>query len=81
MGTAASQTAADAPLPSATVVDAGLTENGRWTVAGANAAWAGGGYAADPDAVLDVVLRSGRPAVQLPATDRPFLRDLPEVVR
>ncbi|GAB7187616.1 hypothetical protein ATKI12_7447 [Kitasatospora sp. Ki12] len=71
----------DAPLPSASVVDVGRTEDGRWAVVEANAAWASGGYAADPDAVLDVVLRSGGPAAQLPATDRPFLRELPEVVR
>ncbi|MEU9048326.1 MULTISPECIES: ATP-grasp domain-containing protein [unclassified Kitasatospora] len=73
--------AAEAPLPSAAVVDVGLTENGRWAVVEANAAWASGGYAADPDAILDVVLRSGGPAAQLPSTDRPFLRELPEVVR
>ncbi|MER7585104.1 ATP-grasp domain-containing protein [Kitasatospora sp. NPDC097691] len=73
--------AADAPLPSASVVDIGRTENGRWAVVEANAAWASGGYAADPDAVLDVVLRSGGPASQLPSTERPFLRELPEVVR
>ncbi|MFJ6773361.1 ATP-grasp domain-containing protein [Kitasatospora sp. NPDC091257] len=73
--------ASDAPLPSATVVDVGRTENGRWAVVEANAAWASGGYAADPDAVLDVVLRSGGPAAQLPSTDRPFLRELPDVVR
>ncbi len=73
--------AAGAPLPSAAVVDVGRTENGRWAVVEANAAWASGGYAAAPDAVLDVVLRSAGPADQLPTTDRPFLRDLPEVVR
>ncbi|MFJ8627698.1 ATP-grasp domain-containing protein [Kitasatospora sp. NPDC093550] len=70
-----------APLPSAVVVDIGRTEDGRWAVVEANAAWASGGYAADPDAVLDVVLRAGGPASQLPPTDRPFLRELPEVVR
>ncbi|MFE6055888.1 ATP-grasp domain-containing protein [Kitasatospora sp. NPDC056446] len=73
--------AAGVPLPSATVVDVGLTANGRWAVVEANAAWAAGGYAADPDAVLDVVLRAAGPAARLPATDRPFLRELPEVVR
>ncbi|MEU1288459.1 ATP-grasp domain-containing protein [Kitasatospora sp. NPDC005856] len=73
--------ASDAPLPSATVVDVGRTEDGRWAVVEANAAWASGGYAADPDAVLDVVLRSGGPVTLLPAADRPFLRELPEVVR
>ncbi|MFH8385969.1 ATP-grasp domain-containing protein [Kitasatospora sp. NPDC018058] len=69
-----------APLPSAVVVDVGRTDEG-WAVVEANAAWAGGGYAAEPDDVLDVVLRSAGPAAQLPATDRPFRRELPEVVR
>ncbi|MEU8925620.1 ATP-grasp domain-containing protein [Kitasatospora sp. NPDC048545] len=73
--------AAGAPLPSASVVDVGRTEKGRWAVVEANAAWASGGYAADPAAVLDVVLRSGGPAARLLTTDRPFLRELPEVVR
>nr|BFD94747.1 hypothetical protein KitaXyl93_61070 [Kitasatospora sp. Xyl93] len=72
---------AAAPLPSAVVVDIGRTGDGSWAVVEANAAWASGGYAADPDAVLDVVLRSGGPAAQLPAADRPFLRELPDVVR
>ncbi|MER7756731.1 ATP-grasp domain-containing protein [Kitasatospora sp. NPDC097643] len=71
----------DAALPSAVVVDLGLTDGGDWSVVEANAAWASGGYAAAPDDVLDVVLRSAGPADQLPPTDRPFLRTLPEVVR
>ncbi|SOB80253.1 ATP-grasp domain-containing protein [Streptomyces sp. 1331.2] len=73
--------ASDAPLPSAAVVDVGRTENGRWAVVEANAAWASGGYAAAPEAVLEAVLRSSGPDAQLTTTDRPFLRDLPEVVR
>ncbi|MEU8515297.1 ATP-grasp domain-containing protein [Kitasatospora sp. NPDC048722] len=67
-------------LPSAAVVDVGPTDGG-WAVVEANAAWASGGYAADPDGVLDVVLRAAGPLAQLPAADRPFLRDLPEIVR
>ncbi|WP_030462388.1 ATP-grasp domain-containing protein [Kitasatospora sp. NRRL B-11411] len=69
-----------AALPSAAVVDLGRTPHG-WAVVEANAAWASGGYACDPDAVLDVVLRAAGPLPELPSTDRPFLRPLPEVVR
>ncbi|MFJ9845495.1 ATP-grasp domain-containing protein [Kitasatospora sp. NPDC101155] len=72
--------ASQAPLPSAVVVDVGRTDHG-WAVVEANAAWASGGYAAEPDAVLDVVLRSAGPDAQLPATDRPFRRELPAVLR
>ncbi|MFJ9697555.1 ATP-grasp domain-containing protein [Kitasatospora sp. NPDC101183] len=69
-----------APLPSAAVVDVGLTDEGHWAVVEANAAWASGGYAADPEGALDVVLRSAGPASRLRPADRPFLRELPEVV-
>ncbi|MBO1417900.1 ATP-grasp domain-containing protein [Streptomyces sp. FH025] len=69
-----------APLPSAAVVDVGRTEDG-WAVIEANAAWASGGYAADSDAVLDVVLRSAGPDARLPTADRPFRRAPAEVVR
>ncbi|MER6303391.1 ATP-grasp domain-containing protein [Kitasatospora sp. NPDC001539] len=72
--------AAQAPLPSAVVVDVGRTDGG-WAVVEANAAWASGGYAAESDAVLDVVLRSAGPLAQLPVADLPFRRELPEVVR
>lgn len=67
-----------APLPSAAVVDVGRTPGG-WAVVEANAAWASGGYACDPDAVLDVVLRAAGPLGRLPVSDRPFLRELPKV--
>ncbi|MFJ2581986.1 ATP-grasp domain-containing protein [Kitasatospora aureofaciens] len=77
---AASRAASGPALPSAVVVDLGATDGG-WAVVEANAAWASGGYAADPDGVLDVVLRSAGPLAQLPPADRSFLRDLPEVVR
>ncbi|MEU4120085.1 ATP-grasp domain-containing protein [Kitasatospora sp. NPDC028055] len=72
--------ASHAPLPSAVVVDVGRTDRG-WAVVEANAAWASGGYAADPGEVLDVVLRSSGPAAQLPVADWTFRRELPEVVR
>ncbi|KDN88049.1 ATP-grasp domain-containing protein [Kitasatospora cheerisanensis] len=67
-----------APLPSAAVVDVGRTPAG-WAVVEANAAWASGGYACDPDAVLEVVLRAAGPLDLLPGADRPFLRELPQV--
>ncbi|WP_254898170.1 ATP-grasp domain-containing protein [Kitasatospora sp. NA04385] len=68
-----------AALPSAAVVDLGRTERG-WAVVEANAAWASGGYACDPNAVLDVVLRAAGPLAELPSAERPFLRTLPDVV-
>jgi len=67
-------------LPSATVVDIGPTAAG-WAVVEANPAWASGGYACDPDRVLDVVLRAAGPLAELTAADRPYLRELPAVVR
>ncbi|MFD8596657.1 ATP-grasp domain-containing protein [Kitasatospora sp. NPDC059646] len=70
--------AGQAPLPSAAVVDVGRTPGG-WAVVEANAAWASGGYACDPDAVLEVVLRAAGPLGLLPGSDRPFLRELPRV--
>ncbi|WP_406195923.1 ATP-grasp domain-containing protein [Kitasatospora sp. NBC_01560] len=77
--------ASAAALPSAAVIDVGLVDSGpagggRWAVVEANAAWASGGYACDPDAVLDVVLRSGGPAGVLAPGDGRFCRALPEVV-
>ncbi|MGW4894900.1 ATP-grasp domain-containing protein [Kitasatospora sp. NPDC004240] len=54
---------------------------GRWAVVEANPAWASGGYASDPDGVLDVVLRAAGPADDLAEADRPFCRPLPEVCR
>lgn len=67
-------------LPSAVVIDVGPLDGGRWAVVEANAAWASGGYACTPDSVLDVVRRAGGPAAGLPAADRPYCRELPEVV-
>ncbi|WP_244872316.1 ATP-grasp domain-containing protein [Catellatospora sp. TT07R-123] len=73
-------------LPSAVVVDVGLLadpETGRpeWAVIEANAAWASGHYAADPDRALETVLRSGGPRALVRAEDERYLRGLPEVVR
>ncbi|WP_035852478.1 ATP-grasp domain-containing protein [Kitasatospora azatica] len=68
-------------LPSAVVVDVGLLADGRWAVVEANPAWASGGYACDPDLVLDVVLRAAGPADELRATDLPYCRALPAVWR
>ncbi|MBV1851671.1 ATP-grasp domain-containing protein [Catellatospora tritici] len=73
-------------LPSAVVVDVGLMadpETGRpeWAVIEANAAWASGHYAADPDRALAAVLRSGGPRALVRPADEAYLRALPEVVR
>ncbi|GAA2353561.1 hypothetical protein Cme02nite_45930 [Catellatospora methionotrophica] len=73
-------------LPGAVVVDVGLVEEagtGRpeWAVIEANAAWASGHYAADPDRALDVVLAASRPVAQVSPADRRFLRQLPSVTR
>ncbi|MDX3452903.1 ATP-grasp domain-containing protein [Streptomyces sp. ME02-8801-2C] len=68
-------------LPSAVVVDVGLLSEGlEWVVVEANAAWASGHYACDPDAALDVVLHAARPEGEFGPADRAFLRPLPEVV-
>ncbi|WP_211348955.1 ATP-grasp domain-containing protein [Nocardioides litoris] len=66
--------AAGASLPSAIVVDVGRDADGAWSVVEANAAWASGSYAADPDAVLDVVLRAAGPRAAVADRDRPFVR-------
>jgi hypothetical protein len=72
-------------LPSAVVVDVGLlaerAEGSQWAVVEANAAWASGHYACDPDAALDVILHAARPEGEFDSADRAFLRPLPEVVR
>ncbi|WP_431677635.1 ATP-grasp domain-containing protein [Kitasatospora sp. KL5] len=68
-------------LPSAVVVDVGRLTDGTWAVVEANPAWAGGGYACDPDHVLDVVLRAAGPAEAVTPADRPYSRPVPEVVR
>nr|WP_157597546.1 ATP-grasp domain-containing protein [Streptacidiphilus rugosus] len=66
-------------LPSATVVDVGLVQDpdsgvDRWAVVEANMPWFAHSYAADPDSVLDVVLRATGPLGSVSAHDRGFLR-------
>ncbi|MEY9888243.1 hypothetical protein ABIA31_001883 [Catenulispora sp. MAP5-51] len=65
-------------LPSAVVVDVGLIAEGDGkpapAVIEANAAWASGHYAADPERVLDVVLRAAGPMTEIGERDRTFLR-------
>lgn len=60
-------------LPSAVVVDVGLI-GAEPAVIEANAAWASGHYAADPERVLDVVLRAAGPLAEAAERDRRFLR-------
>ncbi|MFJ1707707.1 ATP-grasp domain-containing protein [Kitasatospora sp. NPDC088346] len=68
-------------LPSAVSVDVGLLADGGWAVVEANSAWASGGYACDPDRVLDVVLRAAGPEQDVRPADLPHRRALPTVVR
>ncbi|MFD5425414.1 ATP-grasp domain-containing protein [Streptomyces sp. NPDC127084] len=69
-------------LPSAVVVDIGLLgtpEHGaadQWAVVEANMAWFSNSYAADPDRVLDVVLRSAGPRTRMAERDRRFCRNI-----
>ncbi|MFG2911988.1 hypothetical protein ACGF0D_03695 [Kitasatospora sp. NPDC048298] len=70
--------AADA-LPSAAVLDVGPIADpydpaDHWAVVEANLPWLAHCYAADPERVLDVVLRAARPAAELDAADRRFVR-------
>ncbi|MFC6598799.1 ATP-grasp domain-containing protein [Kitasatospora paranensis] len=74
-----------AGLPSAVVVDVGLLTRAdgadeTWAVVEANMAWFSHSYAADPDGVLDVVLRSAGPRDRLADRDRPFCRHLMSTV-
>ncbi|GAA3276707.1 ATP-grasp domain-containing protein [Dactylosporangium vinaceum] len=66
-------------LPSAVVVDVGLAADPdrgdeRWAVVEANMAWFSTCYAADPDRVLDVVLRAAGPRHRAAARDHAFVR-------
>lgn len=66
-------------LPSAVVVDIGLTSNAdsgeeHWAVVEANMAWFSTSYAADLDRVLDVVLRAAGPRYRLDPRDQAFTR-------
>ncbi|WP_354639061.1 ATP-grasp domain-containing protein [Kitasatospora camelliae] len=77
----AAEVLAEGGLPSAIVVDVGLLADGTWAVVEANCAWASGGYACDPEAVLDTVLRAAGPESACAPADLPFRRPLPEIVR
>ncbi|MEU5948692.1 ATP-grasp domain-containing protein [Micromonospora sp. NPDC047465] len=66
-------------LPSAVVVDVGLASNAdrgdeHWAVVEANMAWFSTSYAANPDQVLDVVLRAAGPRHRLAPRDHAFTR-------
>ncbi|SCL29150.1 protein of unknown function [Micromonospora pallida] len=66
-------------LPSAVVVDVGLASNAdrgdeHWAVVEANMAWFSTSYAANPDQVLDVVLRAAGPRHRLTLRDQAFTR-------
>ncbi|MEV6600766.1 ATP-grasp domain-containing protein [Actinoplanes sp. NPDC051346] len=66
-------------LPSAVVVDVGIVRDAdrgdeHWAVVEANMAWFSSCYAADPDRVLDVVLRAAGPRRRLSARDHQFVR-------
>jgi hypothetical protein len=65
-------------LPSGVVVDIGLardpsTGRERWVVIEANMAWFAHCYTADPEQVLDVVLRSAGPLTNIAASDFVYL--------
>ena len=66
-------------LPSGVVLDVGLI-GGEPAVIEANAAWASGHYAADPERVLDVVLRAAGPGAEAGERDRQFVRPAAERV-
>lgn len=74
-----------ANLPSAVVIDVGLLQSDdgarRPAVIEANMAWASGHYAANPDRVLDVILRAAFDHGMLTERDTPFARPLPAVRR
>jgi hypothetical protein len=66
-------------LPSAVVVDVGLAADPdrgdeHWAVVEANMGWFSSAYAAEPDRVLDVVLRAAGPRARVSARDRAFVR-------
>ena len=51
----------------------------QWTVVEANTASFSNCYAADPDRVLDVVLRSAGPRTQMAGRDRRFCQNIEDV--
>ncbi|MFE3763886.1 ATP-grasp domain-containing protein [Streptomyces sp. NPDC059104] len=62
-----------AGLPSAVCLDIGRLTDGRWAVVEANMAWFAHCYAAEPDRVLDTVLRAAGPLTAVTERDRPHL--------
>ncbi|WP_030773673.1 MULTISPECIES: hypothetical protein [unclassified Streptomyces] len=63
-----------AELPAPVVVDVGLSAEGGRAAVEADPARAGGGYACDPERVLDVVLRAAGPTAETAPADLPFAR-------
>lgn len=61
-------------LPSAVCLDVGWLADGGWAVVEANMPWFAHRYAAEPDPVLDVVLRAAGPGAEVGNRDLPFLR-------
>ncbi|MEW2414736.1 ATP-grasp domain-containing protein [Streptomyces sp. NPDC046866] len=61
-------------LPSAVCMDVGRLTDGTWAVVEANMPWFAHCYAAEPDRVLDVVLRAAGPRARVADRDVPFLR-------
>ncbi|MFG2532362.1 ATP-grasp domain-containing protein [Streptomyces sp. NPDC048516] len=70
----AARLSALAPLPSAAAVDVGRLDGGGWAVVEANMPYFAHCYAADPAAVLEVVLRAAGPYERVQDSDRRFLR-------
>ncbi|KOY59497.1 MULTISPECIES: ATP-grasp domain-containing protein [unclassified Streptomyces] len=62
-----------AALPSAVCLDIGRLADGGWAVVEANMAWFAQCYAAEPDRVLDVVLRAAGPIDAVAERDRSYL--------
>ncbi|MEU3723232.1 ATP-grasp domain-containing protein [Streptomyces sp. NPDC031705] len=61
-------------LPSAVCLDIGRLAAGGWAVVEANMAWFAHCYAAEPERVLDTVLRAAGPIAAVASRDRPYLR-------
>ncbi len=61
-------------LPSAVCLDVGRLVDGGWAIVEANMPWFAHCYAAEPDRVLDVVLRAAGPRTRVGVRDVPFLR-------
>ncbi len=66
-------------LPNAVAIDVGVIQNRStgqktWAVVEANKAWFAHCYAANPERVLDVVLRATGPRAQFSPEDKAFLR-------